>query len=652
MSDLPLPLPHDRIPPGTRDWRSADASRWLAAAPARWAHPLWPTAALVATAVWAIATADGAACTSADPCAADWWGLALAGAALLSLYWVWRLPLLALLGLAVTTAGGVADGGLSGDWWAPSVLAPLFAVAYAVITLVHRLAAARSQRALAEEAAGPDRHRLPPAARNFRRGRVSLAVAALLLPVAAFALWQARQVIGAYEEHAARATPVAAEVLSVEEDDEGATVLEAAVAEGDTTYTVENVLPEDYPVGSIVILLVDGGWVRLAAEPYDIFGWELLLLAAATAGSAFLVNGVTGRLRGDRLGREPLPVLRVLVREGHGDGRTWVYAADDLTAGHPLLSFHSLPTPDDEETENADDTQNADDSDDDAEDEGAGQGGHGEPTEEETAALEREMAEVAAILGGTDPLPPLCEAVLFGAPRAGAELAFVAGEDDGAMVERSVTPARPAVPGPLESLRGGSNQRRERRRRIPVDEIAAGMRPTAAPVSWSADRGSRAVGLLLLLAQGGATWVMLVDGPSWHRAALVIGLPWLIGSVSTALNWRVTADRRGLWVTGAWRVRHVPWERISVLRHDHDSIVVGATGQDDVKLSPTGWSWFQHRLGGSPAAIRAADEARALWHRPELRPERDSAPGEQGMPLGPLIVALGVLWGAAVLLLF
>ncbi|MET9979867.1 AfsR/SARP family transcriptional regulator, partial [Streptomyces microflavus] len=34
--------------------------------------------------------------------------------------------------------------------------------------------------------------------------------------------------------------------------------------------------------------------------------------------------------------------------------------------------------------------------------------------------------------------------------------------------------------------------------------------------------------------------------------------PRVVSAVSTALTWRITADRDGLWVTGAWRVRQLP----------------------------------------------------------------------------------------------
>jgi hypothetical protein len=585
--------------------------------------------ALVVAMVWSVVAAPEAACTPAEPCGTDWWGAALAGAGLLSLYWIWRLPRLALLSLGATAAGGLLDAGVPAAFDGSADLAVLSALAYAVVTIVHRLAAANRQRLLAEQAAGPVKHALPAAAGRFRRGRLSFALASLLLAVGMFAFWHAQQVVGEYEEHAARGTRIAAEVTRVT-DDEDVPVLEAASPEGGS-HTVETAFPEDHAVGSTVELVVDGEWARLAAEPYDVIGWELLLLVTAVPGLAFLANGATSRLRMLRLCRAPLPALKVLVREGHTDSRTWVYAADDLAGERPVLHFHSLYAVGDVDEEEDDGT----------EDEAPAAFG----TE---AAKEAWAAEAVAALKGTDPVPPLCEAVLFGAPFAGAEVVLTAAEEDGeASVECSVTPVRPAtaklfgVPGGFDGMSGR-----------PDGRAGAAMEPTVDPLTWSADRGSRAIGLFLLIVHGGGTWAALGDDLAWHwLLVLVLGMPWLISSVATALNWRVTADQRGLWVTGAWRVRHVPWNRIAGVHHTDDGIRVSVSEGKDVTLSPTGWAWLERRLGRHPAAVRAAVEAGALWQDPALRPARHATAAEQGMPLGPVVLALAVLWGAAVLLL-
>ncbi|BFO15039.1 hypothetical protein SHKM778_14270 [Streptomyces sp. KM77-8] len=159
------------------------------------------------------------------------------------------------------------------------------------------------------------------------------------------------------------------------------------------------------------------------------------------------------------------------------------------------------------------------------------------------------------------------------------------------------------------------------------------------------------MGIGLLLVQGGGIWAALENGPSWSWLVMAAGAVWLVTSVATALSWRITADRDGLWVTGAWRVRRIPWTVITSVRHTDDAIRVGRAKDSSVDISPVGWAWLERRLGHEPGAERAADEIRALSLRPELRPEEEAPAGRQGMPLAPPLVALLVLWGAAVLLL-
>ncbi|WP_157865031.1 hypothetical protein [Streptomyces prasinopilosus] len=630
MIRRPVPLPGEHIPPGTADWRTPDARRWLDAAPARWARPVWALPVLVASLVWDIAAAPVAPCTTAAPCGTDWPGLGTVVVLLLTLYWVWRQPRLALAGLAVTLAGLAAEDGSAATLGEPSRLVLLLAAAFTAAGLVHRLTVAGRQRALALEAAGPVVQPLPAAARTFRRGRLSFVLAALLLAVAGFGYWQVQQVVDAYEERAAAATHLSGRVTALEgdEDDVGVLVVEA----GGRTRRFETAFPEDFPVGSRVDVVVDGDWAALVAEPYDAFGWELLVLGGSVAGLAFLVNGADGRARSERLRRGPLPVLNVLVREDHDDGHTWVFAADDPDGLRPILHFHSLYAAEEDE-------------------DGDGEGGEdGREAGDGPAGLVG-LGRAAEILRGAGPRPPLREAVLYGVPYAGAEVAFVArgdADDPEVSVECSVTAVKPAVPGRGERgprRRGGQGPQRS------VDEIAAGMTPAAGPRVWGAHGFSRAVGLGLLLVQGGGIWAALDEGPSWTWLWPALGLPWLVTAVATALTWRITADRDGLWVTGAWRVRRVPWDVITSVRHSDDGIRVERAEGSPVGISPTGWAWLERRTGREPRAGRAVEEVRALLLRPELRPLEEAPTGRQGVPVGPPLVALSVLWGAAVLLL-
>jgi hypothetical protein len=244
--------------------------------------------------------------------------------------------------------------------------------------------------------------------------------------------------------------------------------------------------------------------------------------------------------------------------------------------------------------------------------------------------------------------------LLFGAPYPGAEVVFLTAEDGEPVVECSVTPVKPAVAGPCGVRGAGARPRGRAGVGRPVEEVADAMEPADGPRTWSADLGSRGFGVFLLLVEGGLTWAVLDDGlswASWQVLMLVLGLPWLIGSVSTAFGWRVTADHGGLWVTGAWRVRRVPWERLGGVEHTADRLRFRLTGNEKLDLSPVGPGLPGRRAGRRPSAARAAEEIRALLHRPELRPAGDAAPAEQGMPIGPVVVALSVLWAAAVLLL-
>ncbi|MFI8087297.1 hypothetical protein ACIF9R_03135 [Streptomyces sp. NPDC086080] len=580
--------------------------------------------------VWELEAGPVPACTSAEPCGTDWLGLGAAVVLLLTPYWVWRQPRPALVGLAAGLTALVVEEGFTA-FERPSALAYLAAVAFSAAGLVHRLAAAGRQGSLALEAAGPVAQPLPDAARTFRRGRLSFVLAALLLAVAGFGYWQAQQVADAYEERAASATHLSGRVTALDRSDEDVDVL-TVTAEG-RTHRFETAFPEDFPVGTRVDIVVDGDWKALVAEPYDIFGWELMVLGGSVVGLASFVNGAAGRARSRRLRRGPLPVLHVLVREGEEDGRTWVFAADDREGSRPILHFHSLYAFEDEDDPDEFDTD----------EDGLGA--------DDDSAAAVELGRLTEILRGEGPTPPLREAVLYGVPYAGAEVAFVARDDADAPeveVECSVSAVRPAVPGLLEP---GPRRRERKGPRRSVDEVAAGLTVTAGPRTWRAHGFSRAVGLGLLLVQGGGIWAVLDEGPSWTWLFLVAGVPWLVTVVATALTWRITADHEGLWVTGAWRVRRVPWDVITSVRQSDDGISIGRAKDSAVEMAPMGWAWVERRLGHEPGVERVVEEVRALLLRPELRPLEEAPAGRQGMPVGPPLVALAVLWGAAVLLL-
>jgi hypothetical protein len=343
------PLPAGYLPPGGRDWLRADARRWRAAAPAPWARPAWSVLALVGTALWAAAATPAPACTEAVPCGPAWAGMYLLIAALLQLWAVWRLPAVALAALGPVVAVVLAADDALGAAPATPRLAVAAAAAYAAAALYRRCAAARAQRRLAASAAGPVRQPMPATAVRHRSGRTRLALSAVLLAVAAFAAGQGYAGVADDRAHARRAERVWGVVTG--QGDEHVTV----ALPGDT----ERVVPawQEHRRGNEVAVLVDGDWARLVAEPYDAFGWQLLLTAVAVPGLALAAAGVRAR-RADRAltGVAP-PALRVRVRRG-GDGDPRVYAADDRAGAVPLLRLRTrvafqvagpAPDPDEED---------------------------------------------------------------------------------------------------------------------------------------------------------------------------------------------------------------------------------------------------------------------------------------------------------------
>lgn len=581
----PVPLPAGRIPEGATAWRTAEVRRWLAAVPARWAHPVWPVLALVGAVVWAVlavpepktlhfgppeatsstgrtepllAGSGGFAYDRAGPVGqikiyavsvystsgglTSWWGwpTVFLGLLLLELYWIWRRPGLALAVLVPLATGALISTDALGRTALPALVGTALAAALAAVTLVHRRGVRVRRWERVAEVAGPQRHPLPAVPGGVRRSRrpyLCLAAGGVLLFVAAYTGWQA------------------------------------------TRY--------------------EGKWA---------------LLITGTLGTALLFEGVAALLRTARLRRREQPALRVLVREA-ADGRTWVYAADDHEGSEPLLGFRSW-------------------------------GGYeGEP--ERTG-------------GGAGP-GSLREAVLYGTPAVGAELAYVAavdGPEGRVAVEHSTTPAappRPAAPHTPHTRRTPRTRHQNAENGTPVSPAdhttPSSPSSTTGSVSWSAGPVSRVIGVFLLLTEIGVVWSFL-DGERGVRVwlALVL-LPFSLGFVATALNWRITADRSGLWIAGGWRVKQLLWADIEKVEYDNDGIRFRGPKGVRAGVHPTGWAALDRRTAKGHVAAEAAEAIRAMLADPGLRPTEDSTTAEQGMPLGPVLALLAGLGAAAVLLL-
>ncbi|MCE7078964.1 hypothetical protein [Streptomyces sp. ST2-7A] len=623
----PLPPPSaERVPAGARPWRTDDVNRWITAGPAAWAHPLWSCLALVATGVWAIMATPDPLCTPADPCGPDWWGMFLACSALLGVYWVWRRPTLALILVAPVTILQLTSPAALATAPGPARLGVTAAVVFTALALWERLAARGRQREVIERAAGPERHPLPASAVMFPRGRTTLVVAGTLLAVTGLCLWQ-----GLAAETRENARDARAQRLTVEVVDRGEDSVTVRLPDGDIR-VVDAFFPASHEPGRSTAVFVDGDGdrVRLVAEPYDAFGWQMLMLLFGLPGVALLVNGLAARSRWRRMTEGTVPVLRVRADNPGPRVRTRVFAADDPRGRRPALSLMTVPP-------TARDLPGVDDDPDGGEPPGF-----------------REVAERAT--GQAMKGSHVVEAVLYGAVTEGAEAVLVTGPDgvrDG-LVECGVTPvrARALLPdarnpdarpyGPHGSGRALKRRRRDLLARGAGEEMAE--RAVGEPLVALPSLFRRMVAFSLVALGGHIAGVTLSEVVQWRSVVPLFGVLSLFFFASSAL-WRVTVERRGLWVTRLWSTSLIPWEDIRMVRHwDADTLrVVDSKGRE--LLLPVGGA-VEERVLRRVAGVRERTRAvEAMWRRPELRPVREADVGWRGMPMGPVVVLLGVVVG-------
>jgi hypothetical protein len=135
----------------------------------------------------------------------------------------------------------------------------------------------------------------------------------------------------------------------------------------------------------------------------------------------------------------------------------------------------------------------------------------------------------------------------------------------------------------------------------------------------------------------------------WHVLPL-LGLASVPGALATFLNWRITADRSGLWLAGAYKVRHLSWDELRAVVYTGGVIEIRRA--DGKTWEPSlGWPWMERRLRLRPSYVRAAEEISAMHTHPELRPTEESPARDHGLPLGPVLAVLYALWAAALLIL-
>ncbi|MFJ6212201.1 hypothetical protein ACIQGZ_02520 [Streptomyces sp. NPDC092296] len=346
---------------------------------------------------------------------------------------------------------------------------------------------------------------------------------------------------------------------------------------GGERYTVPADFPEDYT--GTVPLLVDGDWARLATERYDAAGRQLVVLLFAVPGVSLFAAGLLARRRAAALRRGPVPVLRVR-RQRVADIVT-VHAVDDTEYAEPLFR--------------------------------------------------------CAVIG-TEPdslRPEQHEALLFGTPYEGGELVLLTPQG----VERGCGPLRP--PGQASGRVGRPEPEPWRPSEADTAEAADALAPGVAPLHWGPTPRMRLAGALIALIPAGL--VLALADELTHRRfppqlLLLLGLPMLTGQAALAANWRITADRSGLWLAGAWRLRHVPWAAV----REVSCTANGRIGIQPREGSP--WSSAEYRAFGRratevpPPSARTAATLLALRDNPRLRPTADLPQRARSLPLGPVLL--------------
>ncbi|MEU4169366.1 hypothetical protein AB0F46_21140 [Streptomyces sp. NPDC026665] len=634
---IPAPIPSRSVPAGTPVWSAEEAARWLRLRHARWAHPLWSVLALLVTVAWAIAVAPEPPCTDAAPCGADWPGMVEMGLAVGLLYWLARLPevtLVAAPALAVVVARlelpDAAPDSLAAN------LCVLAALGFGWAGALERLAARRRQRGLVAEATGV-RHPVPDRVAPLRRGMIPIAAGVVLVAVAAFFVARGLAGVRDDERHADRADRTVAKVVGHHDES-----VRVRTHDG-RRLTLDSLAPEDHRTGSAVTVLEDGSWRRLASEPYDAMGPQFVVLAAGLPGLSLLVTGLLARRRAAALRRGPVPVLRVLERMDD-DGVVWIYAGDDPAGRRPVLGAPFVADP--PGTFEHGPAHPASDADIDTDTDGDGDGDRDEGQGEDLGYGLMERFRVAGRPG---------EAVLFGSPHDGGELLLVTTPRDGeSAVLRTSGPVRMLRPGdepvcapqPEADIETGGV-------RAAATTVPATLITTGRPLSWGPNAlarvGGAVVTLIVVVNVAFNARDLVTDGIGVKEVLYTLVLLSWLGLAAELLNWRVTADSSGVWLTGWRKVRHVPWDRLGPVRYMKDgSVETRLPDGTGWRLSGLGVSKLERRLGFNPSCARMAEEVNALRHHPELRPTEPASRRARGLPLGPalfvLTVAVALAW--------
>lgn len=385
-------------------------------------------------------------------------------------------------------------------------------------------------------------------------------------------------------------------------------------------------------VGALLVA-TSGGWgLADDRETASAVGWFV-----AGLGVTVLLSAALGRWRAAALRRQPVPVLRVLMRE-NADVDAEVYGADDLAAVRPLFTVATSELDDEGEDEEREGRDDRDDDRDDHRDEGD----------------DEEFQELLDRLDAGRP-GPLREAVLYGLPYDGAEVLLVSAAeepDEELVVERSTGPVRPYSDSALRRrLAGEGRAAAEQERRRAVAEDFAGRLRGQGGVEVRRWRAGWPDWLTVAL---GAVWTYVLLGDQsglWrYIPGALLGLVVAL-LVPRQLAWRITADREGLWFNGLRGSRHIAWDAVRIvecrgaeLKIDSRRTAFGAWTVDTLR-----WRRLERKVGLLHPHERTAAEIAAMWQDPAARPIGVSDERQRGRPLWPLAVFVALGWTAALL---
>ncbi|EGX57428.1 hypothetical protein SZN_22871 [Streptomyces zinciresistens K42] len=391
-----------------------------------------------------------------------------------------------------------------------------------------------------------------------------------------------------------------------------------------------------------VLVATSGAWALAEdRQTAPALGWFV-----AGLGATVLLSGALGRRRADALRREPVPALRVLIRE-NADLDTQVYAADDLAALRPLFTV-ATSLVDDEGCEGEEGEEGEEGDGGDGGDAWAAYGGRADGDERDGDADGDE--EFRHILDRIDAgLPgPLREAVLYGLPYEGAEVVLVCADEEPGepvVVERSTGPVRPLSDRAARRLVAGCERAEadEAERRGAVAELTGRLRGDPSVRVWRAGWLDRLWPGLV------AVWacVPLVGASGIERYAFGLALGLLIALYTPRrFAWRITADRDGLWFNGLRGARLMAWDEIRavVVKGGRLKIDGGRSGVTEWAVDTVRWRPLERRLNLRHPQDRVAAEITAMWREPGARPPAVGDASLRGRPLWPLAVVIGLAW--------